>query len=536
VSAAPWTLAQALTAAMTSANRSLVMLDTDTGTWNRHPWGEIHARAENVATRICDDGADTIGLVGDPTAEFVAAIPGAFLAGAAVSILPGPVRGADPKRWARSTLQRFGRIGVRSVFSHGSHLRELAGANSAELHASIAVHDVGAVAHPQRSTTHAATVPGTGAAVLQGTAGSTGTPRTAQLSPDAVLANIRALIERVEVTEADCGHSWLPLYHDMGLSVVLTMALCGADLWQAPTAAFSSQPFGWLKWLTESRASLTAAPNMAYNIVGKYAGLVRDADLSHLRFTLNGGEPVDCEGSRRFAREMAKFGLDPGALAPSYGLAESNCAVAVPAPGGGLRVDDIHITTDDGGYVRKHAVLGQAVPGMEIRIAPNERIAGDVSDRDVGEVEIRGTSMMTGYLGEEPVNSENWFPTGDIGYFLDGSLVICGRAKEIITVAGRNIFPTEIEKVAAQVDGVRAGAVVAVGTDGPATRPGLVIAAEFKGADEPAARTALVELIASECGVVPAEVVFMPPGSLPRTSSGKLRRLEVKRNLEGAGQ
>lgn len=114
--------------------------------------------------------------------------------------------------------------------------------------------------------------------------------------------------------------------------------------------------------------------------------------------------------------------------------------------------------------------------------------------------------------------------------------MICGRAKEIITVAGRNIFPTEIETVAAQVDGVRAGAVVAVGTDGPATRPGLVIAAEFKGADEPAARTALVELIASECGVVPAEVVFMRPGSLPRTSSGKLRRLEVKRNLEGAGQ
>jgi long-chain-fatty-acid--[acyl-carrier-protein] ligase len=531
VSAAPWALAQALTAAMTSTDRSLTVLDTDTGTWNRHPWGEIHARAENVAARICDDGADTIGLVGEPTAEFIAAIPGAFLAGAAVSILPGPVRGADPKRWARSTLERFDGIGVRTVFSHGAHLRELTVAET-----SIAVHDIGAVAHAQRSTTHAGTVTGTGAAVLQGTAGSTGTPRTAQLSPEAVLANIRALIERVEVTDADCGHSWLPLYHDMGLSFVLTTALAGADLWQAPTSAFSSQPFGWLKWLTESRASLTAAPNMAYNIVGKYAGLVRDADLSHLRFTLNGGEPVDCEGSRLFAREMAEFGLDPGALAPSYGLAESNCAVAVPAPGDGLRVDEIHIVTDDGGYVRKHAVLGEAIPGMEIRIEHNERFAGDVSDRVVGEVEIRGTSMMSGYHGEEPVSSENWFPTGDIGYFLDGSLVICGRAKEIITVAGRNIFPSEIENVAAQVDGVRAGAVVAVGTEGPATRPGLVIAAEFKGADEPAARTALVELVASECGVVPAEVVFMRPGSLPRTSSGKLRRLEVKRNLEGAGQ
>lgn len=531
MTAAPWGLAQALSEAMTSSDRSLSVLDTDAGTWNRHPWGEIHARAENVAARICDDGASAIGLVGDPTAEFIAAIPGAFLAGAAVSILPGPVRGADPKRWARATLERFDRVGVRTVFSHGSHLRELAGAES-----DIAVHDVGAVAHAQRSTTHAGMVTGTGAAVLQGTAGSTGTPRTAQLSPEAVLANIGALVQRVGVTDADCGHSWLPLYHDMGLSFVLTMALAGGDLWQAPTSAFSSSPFGWIKWLTESRATLTAAPNMAYNIVGKYAGLVSEADFSHLRFALNGGEPVDCDGSRLFAEKMATFGLDPRALAPSYGLAESNCAVAVPGPGHGLQVDEIHIVTDAGGYIRKHAVLGEAIPGMEIRIAPNDRFAGDVSDREVGEVEIRGTSMMSGYLGEDAVDRESWFPTGDIGYFLDGSLVICGRAKEIITVAGRNIFPTEIETVAAQVEGVRAGAVVAVGTDGPATRPGLVIAAEFKGADEPAARTALVELIASECGVVPAEVVFMRPGSLPRTSSGKLRRLEVKRNLEGAGQ
>lgn len=528
---APSVLAHALSASMTSTDRALAVLDTETGNWNRHPWGEIHARAENVAAHICDDGANVVGLVGDPTAEFISAIPGAFLAGAGVSILPGPVRGADPKRWARATLDRFARIGVRTVFSHGSHLRELGAADS-----HLTVHDVSRIAHPHRSHTHTGTVGAADTAVLQGTAGSTGTPRTAQLSPEAVLANIRALVSRVEVTAADCGHSWLPLYHDMGLSFVLTMALAGAELWQAPTTAFSAQPFGWLKWLTDSAATVTAAPNMAYNIVGKYAGLVRDVDFAHLRFALNGGEPVDCDGSRLFASEMARFGLDPGALAPSYGLAESNCAVAVPAPGSGLRVDEIHVVTDDGGYARKHAVLGEAIPGMEIRIATSERFSGDVSDREVGEVEIRGTSMMHGYLGEATVDPQSWFPTGDIGYFLDGSLVICGRAKEIITVAGRNIFPTEIENVAAQVEGVRAGAVVAVGTDGPATRPGLVIAAEFKGADEPAARTAMVALIASECGVVPADVVFMRPGSLPRTSSGKLRRLEVKRNLEGAGQ
>ncbi len=531
MSAAPSVLAQALRESMTSTDRALAVLDTAAGTWNRHPWGEIHARAENVAARICDDEAPAVGLVGDPTVEFISAIPGAFLAGAAVSILPGPVRGADPKRWARATLDRFAGIGVRTVFSHGAPLRELSAADS-----HITVHDVAAVAHARRSHTHHGAVGDARIAVLQGTAGSTGTPRTAALSPAAVLANLRALVARVGVTETDCGHSWLPLYHDMGLSFVLTTALAGAELWQAPTTAFSAQPFGWLKWITESRATLTAAPNMAYNIIGKYSGLVSDADFSALRFALNGGEAVDCAGSRRFAEEMARFGLGPGVLAPSYGLAESNCAVAVPAPGQGLRVDEIQVVTDDGGYRRTHAVLGPAIPGMEIRIVAAEQYSGGVADREVGEVQIRGTSMMHGYLGESPLDGRSWFPTGDIGYLLDDDLVICGRAKEIITVAGRNIFPTEIENVAARVDGVRAGAVVAVGTDGPATRSGLVIAAEFKGTDEPAARTAMVSLIASECGVVPADIVFLAPGSLPRTSSGKLRRLEVKRNLEGAGQ
>jgi long-chain-fatty-acid--[acyl-carrier-protein] ligase len=316
------------------------------------------------------------------------------------------------------------------------------------------------------------------------------------------------------------------------LTFLLTHALGGSALWQAPTSAFSSSPFSWLQWLTESRATVTAAPNMAYNIIGKYARAVDEADLGSLRFALNGGEPVDCDGTQRFATEMERFGFDGGALAPSYGLAESNCAVTVPVPGGGLRVDEVRVATEAGESIRRQAILGEAIPGMQVRISPSDGRAEDIAGREVGEIEIRGSSMMSGYLGEQPVSADSWFPTGDIGYFVDGGLVVCGRAKEVISVAGRNVFPTEIERVAAQVPGVREGAVVAVGTNERAVRPGLVIAAEFKGDDESAARSALVQRVASECGVVPSGVVFLAPGSLPRTSSGKLRRLEVKRNLE----
>jgi long-chain-fatty-acid--[acyl-carrier-protein] ligase len=519
-------LASALTDALTASANDLTVLDPDSGSWSRHPWPEVHLRAENVASRILDDDAVAVGIVGDPTVELIAAIPGTFLAGAAVSILPGPVRGADPQQWAQATLSRFTAIGVRTVFSQGRYLELLRAAES-----SLAIHDVAAVAHAQRSTTFRAPGDRGDVATLQGTAGSTGTPRTAQLSPDAVLANLRGLIARISIDPADIGCSWLPLYHDMGLIFLLVHALGGAELWQAPTSAFSASPFGWLQWMSEGRATVTAAPNMAFNIIGKYARAVTDVNLSALRFALNGGEPVDCDGTQRFATEMARFGFDANALAPSYGLAESNCAVTVPVPGGGLRVDEIRVATDSGESVQRQAMLGEAIPGVQVRIRPGDERADGIVGRDVGEIEVRGSSMMSGYLGEEPIDTDSWFPTGDLGYFVDGGLVVCGRAKELITVAGRNVFPTEVERVAAQVPGVREGAVVAVGTNERAVRPGLVIAAEFKG-DESNARSQLVQRVASECGVVPSDVVFMAPGSLPRTSSGKLRRLEVKRNLE----
>src|SRR5262249_53010972 len=153
-------------------------------------------------------------------------------------------------------------------------------------------------------------------AILQGTAGSTGTPRTAQISPAASLANLRGLVARVNVDHRSRFHSWLPIYHDMGLAFVLVAVLGQADLWQGPTPAFAGNPFGWLKWLTESKATMTAAPNMAFNLIGKYAGSLSGFDLSNLGFTLNGGEPVDCEGYQRFSDEMARFGFDPTSLAP----------------------------------------------------------------------------------------------------------------------------------------------------------------------------------------------------------------------------
>lgn len=516
-------LASALTRAMTTSDRDLVIFDQSSGTWQRHPWAQVHARAQGVASTILDgDHTGAVGLVGEPTVELVAAIQGAWLAGRSLSILPGPVRGADPQQWAQATLTRFGAIGVDTVFSHGIPLKLLS-----ETDTTAVVHDV-TVAATERSAAFApvAAEPDL-PAVLQGTAGSTGTPRTAQLSPAAVLSNISGLLAHVDIDRsADAGCTWLPLYHDMGLTFLLSGALSGVPVWLAPTAAFAASPFRWLSWLHESGATLTAAPNFAYSVLGKYARRIPDVDLSRVRVAINGGEPVDCAGLQRFVTELAKFGFDPGAVTPSYGLAEATCAVTAPLPGTGLRYDEIAGAAG----VQRHAILGVPIPGMQVRVAPAAGHHAEAPGRDVGEVEIRGTSMMSGYAGESAHDPDSWFPTGDLGYLTDGGLVVCGRAKEIISVAGRNVFPTEIERVAAEIRGVREGAVVAVGTDD--VRPALVIVAEFRGRDEDGARRDLIARVASECGVVPTKVKFLSPGSLPRTSSGKLRRVEVKQNME----
>ncbi|MGH3633360.1 MAG: long-chain-fatty acid--ACP ligase MbtM [Mycobacterium sp.] len=521
-------LSVALTQAMNASPHDLSVFDSDSESWIRCPWPEVHARAESLAARMLDeDEPGPVGLVGEPTVDFVAAVQGTWLAGQGVSILPGLIRGADPQQWARSTLNRFGAIGVRTVFGHGAELHLLQTSDAPLLR----VLDVGAAAGTPRS---ASLAPATGAAdtpaVLQGTAGSTGTPRTAQVSSEAVLSNLNGLTERLRLDAShDVGCSWLPLYHDMGLIFLLSSMRLGYPLWLAPTPAFSASPVRWLTWLQDSGATLTAAPNLAYSLIGKYASLLPDVDLGRLRLAINGGEPVDCAGMERFITELSKFGLDPGASAPSYGMAESTCAVTIPRPGSGLRYDKV--TKTGSGEPARHAILGEPVTGMQVRIGEATDQPAEVMDREVGEIEIRGTSMMSGYVGEAPLQADTWFKTGDLGYLTDDGLVVCGRAKELITVAGRNIFPTEIENVVAEVHGVRKGSVVAVGTDDGGVRPGLVIVAEFRGSDESAARSELVARVASECGVVPSDVVFMAPGSLPRTSSGKLRRLEVKRHL-----
>ena len=431
-------LATALSRAMRASAHDLVVFDKEADAWTRRPWSQVHARAEGIATRILDQPQPgAVGLVGEPTADFVAAIHATWLAGRSVSILPGPVRGADPQQWAQATLTRFTGLGVRTVFSHGDELALLSGHDAVPT-----VLDLTTVAH-ELSTSFTPVEPAAGTpAILQGTAGSTGTPRTAQLSAEAVLNNVNALLTCIGVDPAvDSGCTWLPLYHDMGLTFLLSGALGGSPVWLAPTSAFTASPFRWLRWLSES---------------GAIADRGAEHGLQHDRQVRPAGvrcrpRPGAVHHQRRRAGRLRGHAAVRECVAPVR-IRRRRAGAVLRTGRSHLRGD--HPRVGQGTDLRRNTPRAQAIPsrsgmrcwatpipGMEIRVSPSSGHSAEVPGRDVGEIEIRGTSMMSGYLGDTALEPGAWFRTGDLGYLTGDGLVVCGRAKEIITVAGRNVFP-----------------------------------------------------------------------------------------------
>ena len=523
-----------VTAVRAAADRSadLHILDRTNGSWDTRAWADVVATAEAVAARLQSmqraEIPEPVAIISEPTFETIAVVLASWMAGRASTILPGPNRFASLDSWAERTGGILRLLGVREVFSQGTAMKALDAGLGPD--AEIRLTEVNGVAEwpTAPATFESAMRPVHEAAVYQGTAGSTGIPKCVQLTASAVLHNVRAALERQNYRHGeDVLCNWLPLYHDMGLMMLLAGMVSGAPTWLVPTSAFAKSPLDWLGWLDQSRATVTAAPNFAYALLGRYARVAGTADLSALRVAINGGEPIDVEATERFSVELAKFGFDPRAVSCSYGLAEATCALTMPGPAtsSGLSVDEV---AADGGAVRKIALLGTAINGVEIRIAPTEHRTDFHDVRDVGEIEFRSAAQMTGYVGEQPIDPGAWIKTGDLGYLVGDQLVVCGRSKELITIAGRNIFPQEVERAAAAVPGVRLGSVAAVAGRGNQTRrEQLVIVAEYTGDEPQSARRSIVDLVIAQCGTPPATVDFVEAGTLPKTTSGKLRRVDI---------
>ncbi len=467
-------------------------------------WAELHERARRMAGVLARLGVGPgcrVGVLGETSTSLVALLQAVWLRGAAFTVLPPPTRAGREAYLAHlAGIQASARFAVVLTDEQG-----LAGVVPARRLSSLEQVAAGAapadIVWPDPADL----------AVLQYTSGSTSSPRGVPVTHANLAANLDAIEAVLGHDAVDPGTarwmSWLPLYHDMGLIGFLALPMSrGCSLVLQPPASFALRPASWLERLSRHRVTCTGGPNFAYAMVTRLLEAGLTADLSSVRHMFSGGEPIDAAMMGRFAAAAGRCGLDPGALVAAYGLAESTLAVSFSPIGEGIRVDE-----------RGRVRVGRAVSGTRIRIVEN------------GHIEVRGPSVVSGYWGEPPRESQ-WLRTGDLGYFADDELVICGRDKDVLFAAGRNVYPQDVEAAAARVPGVRPGGAAAFGVpagDADDTGDRLVVAVETRAASAEL-RQAVARTVAAETGMAPADVVTLRTGRLPKTSSGKLRRAETR--------
>jgi fatty-acyl-CoA synthase len=386
---------------------------------------------------------------------------------------------------------------------------------------------------------------------LQFTSGSTSDPKGVVLSHRNLAENCAAIAgpRGLALQPDDLGFSWLPLYHDMGLiGMALTVMYAGCSTTFLSPLAFLKRPSVWLRAISAEGATVSFAPNFAYDLCVRR---VRDdelqgVDLSRWRVAGCGAEPVRAATLAAFARRFGGVGFRTGAFFPCYGLAEHTLAVTFPPLGRGPRVDTVRadalasagraIPCGDAGAGRADLVsCGRPFPAHEVRIADDRD--RPLADRHVGQILLRGPSVFRGYLGRPALTRETlahgWLHSGDTGYLADGELYVCGRVKDTIIVNGRNYYPQDLEQAAADVPEVKKGRVVAFGTAADAGGDRIVLVVEPSASPAPEDLAHRVQgRVIDVTGVAVDEVVVAPPGTIPKTTSGKLQRVRVREQFE----
>lgn len=369
-------------------------------------------------------------------------------------------------------------------------------------------------------------------AFLQFTSGSTGHPRGAVISHRAAVASARTMGAALGFSERDIGVSWLPLFHDMGLvGVLLSSLLFRFPVHVLSPGEFLLHPSRWLELLSETRATVTVAPNFGYELAARR---VRPSvgtggmDLSALRLALDGAEPVHRATLDAFEARFAPAGLRPGTVLPVYGLAENTLGVAFSLPGERAPLVAAERAPDLAWEGRRVPTVGQPLEGMEVEI----RLANGARAPDgaVGEIAVRGPSLMSGYFEEPEATAaalrDGWLHTGDLGVLRGGLLYVTGREKDLVIKNGQKFHPYDIERVAAAaVDAPPGGAAAFSEPNEQTGTEDLVVVVELRRASQREDAQRLVRaLLVEELGVRPDRVELVGPGALPRTSSGKLRR------------
>jgi fatty-acyl-CoA synthase len=512
------------------------------------PYRQLHDEARAYAANLQALGIGPgrhVALLGPTSRPLATAIQATWLCGATVVVLPLPMRLSSIEEFVAQTRQRVRHADAKLCLVDP----ELAAFVSPEPGdpplveiGELAAGDPAAWERPDDDPERLV--------ILQFTSGSTSDPKGVMLPDRVVRANLDAIAEAAKLdVDEDVVVSWLPLYHDMGLVGILTLTMStGTALVLGAPQDFTARPARWMEWISRYGGTATAGPNFSYVLATRALKRAEGLDLSRLRIALNGAEPIDPDQVEEFVEAGRPHGLRPEAVFPAFGMAEVAIAGTFPEPLSGMQVDCVdRRVLETERYAapvppgtegsRRLPILGRPVPGLEIRVVDPER-GTPLRDREVGELEIRGTSVTPGYYKRPDADAElfhdGWLRTGDLAYLLDGQLVMCGRIKDVIIVGGRNVFPEDVERAVGELEGVRAGNVIAFGVEGDRGRESLVVVAETKAEDLAAVRRQVAERVREVVGIPAKDIVLVTPGTLPKTSSGKLQRgLCRRRYTEG---
>jgi acyl-CoA synthetase (AMP-forming)/AMP-acid ligase II len=378
-------------------------------------------------------------------------------------------------------------------------------------------------------------------AFIQFSSGTTHDPKPVALTHENLLYNLATIGNYLADAgmAAPVGVSWLPLYHDMGLiGNLLSAFYVPGPLVLLPPELFVTRPGAWLRAISRHRATISAGPNFAF---GLCVNRIRDdeldgVDLSSWRLCLNGAEAVSAAMQRRFSERFEPWGFDASALTPCYGMAEASLAVAFKPAGTMFKTLAVeNDTLASRGVVepgsKELVSVGVPLAGVEVEILDDQ--AQPVPPDRTGRIFVRSPSVMAGYFGRKDLTDEalhdGWLDTGDLGFVHDGELFVCGRHKDTVIIRGANHAPQDFETALEGLPGVRTGCAVAVGfvPEGE-EEEALAMLVETTPDASPALASDVSSRVLERTSILPAHVELLAPGTLPRTSSGKMRRREAR--------
>jgi len=513
------------------------------------PYRTLREQAIGLARRMLGAGLEPgfrVGLVAESDGDFARAFFACQYAGIVPVPLPLPAAFGGKSGYVAHLRRMIERANANALFGPAPiepWLREAARGVDLKIVATLAALDGVTPAKNELPPQN-----GEGVAYLQFSSGSTRFPSGIAISQRAFMANTRNLGQQgLRFVEGDRGVSWLPFYHDMGLVgfLLVPMAFQGtADI--IPAHEFVHRPLVWLDLISRNRGTISYSPSFGYELCTRRAqrSQIEGLDLSSWRCAGIGGDLIRPNVLTSFAECFARQGFDASAFLPSYGMAEATLALCIAPLGQGAlcdTVDSVILENEHraapvrGGDKRSRAFVlcGCVLPGHDLEV--RDEAGRPLRHRRVGRIFVRGPSLMTGYFDapEETarvMSGDGWLDTGDLGYLLDGQIVVTGRAKDLIIVNGRNLWPQDLEwTVETEVVALRSGDVAVFSVSGELGEE--VVALVQCRTRIPAERVALASQVATIIRgrhSVEANVVLVPPYGLPQTSSGKLSRSRAR--------